>query len=60
MMRTEWIGSTNRDDLLEQLAQDLAEATTRSKHECEDIITHAIDNAYEQGYADGQEAQEDE
>jgi len=54
-MSNDWLGSTNRDDLLEQLSQDLAEATDRVKHECQDIIVHAIDNAYEQGYQDGQE-----
>lgn len=59
-MSNDWLGSTNRDDLLEQLSQDLAEATDRVKHECQDIIIHVIDNAYAQGYADGQEAQGDE
>lgn len=55
MMNENWLGSTGRDDLLEQLAQDISEATERVKHECEDIIIHAIDNAYEIGYQDGQE-----
>lgn len=54
-MMTNWIGSTERDDLLEQLSADLAEVTDRVKHECEDIIIHAIDNAYKSGYQDGSE-----
>ena len=56
----DWLESLDRDDLLEQLEQDIAEATDRVKHTCEDIIIRAIDNAYEAGYKDGQEATGDE
>lgn len=48
-----WIGSTGRDDLLEQLAQDLNEADDRLRHEREEMIIHAIDNAYQLGFNDG-------
>ena len=58
-MNNDWIGSIGRDDILEQLAQDIAEVTERAKRECEDIIVHALDNAYEQGYLDGQESLEE-
>ena len=60
-MNTEWLDSNKRSDLLEQLEQDLAEFQDRVKHECEDIIIHAIDSAYEIGVQDGEaEAQADE
>ena len=53
MNNGEWLDSDKRSDLLEQLEQDLAEFQDRVKNECEDIIIHAIDNAYSQGYEDG-------
>ncbi len=59
-MINDWLGSTGRDDLLEQLQNDLSEVTDRVRYECEEIINHAIDNAYELGYQDGQEAAGDE
>lgn len=52
-MMIDWIGSTGRDDLLEQLAQDMAEITDRTKHEIEDRIVKAIDEAYSMGFKDG-------
>lgn len=54
-MMNDWIGSNGRDDLLEQLAEDLAEITDRSKHEIEDRIIKAVDEAYEMGYMDGEQ-----
>ena len=54
-MMTDWIGSTGRDDLLEQLAQDLNEIADRTKHEIEDKIVKAIDEAYSMGYKDGEQ-----
>jgi hypothetical protein len=59
-MVSEWIERIDRDDLLEQLSQDLNEISTRYKREYEYCILKHIDNAYEIGFKDGQEAQDDE
>ena len=55
-----WKEQTNGQDLLEQIAEDFAEITDRFKNEVESCVLRHLDAAYDIGYSDGQEAQDDE
>lgn len=59
-MKEYWKEQTNGQDLLEQIAEDFAEITDRFKNEIENCVIRHLDNAYDIGFGDGQEAQDDE
>ncbi|MBO4913364.1 MAG: hypothetical protein J5504_11645 [Butyrivibrio sp.] len=55
-----WKEQTCGQDLLEQISDDFAEITDRFKNELENCVMRHLDDVYEIGFDDGQEAQDDE
>lgn len=59
-MKEYWKEQTNGQDLLEQLSEDFSEIADRFRNELESCVIKHLDDAYDIGFDDGQEAQDDE
>ena len=59
-MKEYWKEQTSGQDLLEEIANDFAEITDKCKSELENCILKRLDDAYDIGFNDGMEAQDDE
>lgn len=59
-MKEYWKERTSGQDLLEQIEEDFADIADRLKNELEGCVLKHLDDAYNIGFDDGQEAQDDE